>query len=83
MFAKGYQDDSIWTHMGPLYISLIKKIDKKLAKYYINKYTKIIEENKNYLEIFDSKGKPFKTLFYYSDESMIWAANYLTLIKEL
>jgi len=83
IFAKSYQDDSIWTHIGLLYISLIKKIDKKLAKYYINKYTKIIEENKNYLEIFDSKGKPFKTLFYYSDESMLWAANYLTLIQEL
>jgi len=39
----------------------------------------LIETNRNFLELFDNKGKPFKSKFYHADESMLWAANYLTL----
>lgn len=81
LFVDGYERDSIWMHMGPIYIELVKKVDKKLASRYINKYTNVIEDNRNYFEVFDSKGKPFKSPFYYSDEGMLWAANYLALLK--
>jgi len=39
----------------------------------------LIEQHGNFLEVFDSKGKPFSTPFYYCDSGMLWAANYLTL----
>lgn len=78
-FTQSYEKDSIWMHMGPLYVSLVKKVDKKLAKKYKDIYTQLIEKHQNYLEIFNAQGEPFKTAFYYSDEGMLWAANYLTL----
>lgn len=79
VFVPGYERDSIWMHMGPLFIGLVKKIDKNKAAHYVNKYAEIIEKHKNYLEVFNADGKPYKTLFYYSDESMLWAANYLVI----
>ncbi len=82
LFVLDYERDSLWMHMGPLYVSLVKNIDKDLFKKYVKSYTNIIEKNKNFLEVFDSRGNPFKSIFYYSDESMLWAANYLSLLKK-
>jgi hypothetical protein len=41
----------------------------------------LIKEHKNFLEVFNRKGKPFKNPFYIADESMLWAAKYLDLVK--
>ena len=78
-FAKNYERNTIWMHMGPLYVSLVKTVNPKLLNKYKSQYKKIIEKHKNYLELFNHKGKPYKTPFYYSDEAMSWAVNYLTL----
>ncbi|MBD3248493.1 hypothetical protein GF336_00425 [Candidatus Woesearchaeota archaeon] len=78
-FAGDYEHDCIWMHMGPLYIKSVRKIDAEKAKEYKLKYKEIIEKHRNFLEVFDKDGKPYRNLFYYTDESMLWAANYLTL----
>ena len=78
-FTKDYETNSIWMHMGPLYVKLVKKVDKKKYNEYVKTYTKVIEDNRNFLEVFDSKGGVYKTPFYYSDESMLWAANFLKI----
>jgi len=83
LFVPGYEQSTIWTHMGPLFIEVVSKINKQRAKEYLLQYKEMIEKYKNYLEIFDRKLKPYKTPFYYSDESMLWAANYLALSKNL
>lgn len=79
LFMRNYERNTIWTHMGPLYIALLKKVNKDQAKRHIQTYTKTIETYKNYLEVFAPDGKPFTTPFYHSDQGMLWAANYLTL----
>ena len=79
----GYEQSAIWTHMGPLFIEVVAKIDKGMARKYLLQYKETIEKHGNYLEIFDRKMKPFTSPFYYSDESMLWAANYLALSKRL
>ena len=79
IFLHNYERDSIWAHMGPLYIKILKKTNKEDAEKAKAAYTKTIETYKNYLEVFNSYGKPFTTPFYRSDEGMLWAANYLTL----
>lgn len=81
MFAKGYEEKSIWTHMGPLYIQLVQKIDKRKAKVYLNQYKRLIEQHQNYLEVFNSKGKPFKRTLYITDEGMLWSSMILEMIK--
>jgi hypothetical protein len=78
-FVPNYETNTCWMHMGPLYVQIVKKIDKKKAKEYKKKYKELIETNRNFLELFDNKGKPFKSQFYYADESMLWAANYLKI----
>ncbi len=78
-FLRNYESNAIWMHMGPLYVKLLQEVDQNRAKQYKEKYKQLIEEHKNFLEVFDEKGKPFSTPFYYCDSGMIWAANYLTL----
>lgn len=73
-FAKDYERDTVWGHLGPLYIQVIKKADKRLAAYYLSQYKTIIERNKNYLELFFPDQKPYCTFWYHADESMLWAS---------
>lgn len=79
LFMHNYELDTIWTHIGPLYISLLKKANPILARQYIHAYTKMIESYKNYPEALTPKGKQFTAPFYHCDQGMLWAANYLTL----
>jgi len=78
-FVSGYEDTSIWMHMGPLYAQLVKKIDERKAEEHKKQYSELIEKYHNFLEVFDSSGRPFRSPFYYADEGMLWAANYLVL----
>ena len=79
IFFRNYESNTIWTHLGPLFIKLIQTVDKEKAAEYKQKYTEWIEKNKNYLEVFTPEGLPFKTPFYHCDSGMLWAANYLML----
>ena len=79
IFLRNYESNAIWMHMGPLYVKTLQQVDKERAKQYKEKYKRLIEQHKNFLEVFDQKGKPFSTPFYYCDSGMLWAANYLTL----
>lgn len=81
VFAPNYEGNSVWAHLGPLFIQLVKSIDRKKAEHYINQYKELIERHKNFLELYNPDGTPFKSLFYYADEGMLWAANYLALTK--
>ena len=83
ILAPDYETDSIWAHMAFPYIDLVSRIDKKKAKQYLHLYKKLIEKHKNFLEVYTKQGKPYKTLFYITDESMLWAANYLFLSRKL
>lgn len=74
-----YETDSIWIHLGLCFIESVMKFDKKLGKKYLDMYTKNIEEQMNFTELFDSEGKPFVRRLYATDDTMIWAAKYLEL----
>ena len=82
IFVKGYEQDAIWAHMGPIYISLIKRIDKNKFWGHIEQYRRIIKKHGNYLEVFTCSGEPYKSPFYYADEGMLWASMFLELIKK-
>ena len=79
IFLLNYESNAIWMHMGPLYVKLLKHVDKERAKHYKHKYTELIEKHQNFLEVFNPDGTPFRTPFYYCDSGMLWAANYVTL----
>ncbi|MAG73281.1 hypothetical protein CL620_03135 [archaeon] len=79
IFLRNYESHAIWMHMGPLYMKLLKHVDKELYEKHKKTYTELIETHGNFLEVFTAKGKPFSTPFYYCDAGMLWAANYLVL----
>ena len=81
LFASNYQGNSVWIHLGLCFLDVVAKFDKKLMKEYLRKYTEVIEENRNFLELFKTNGQPYKTFFYRADEGMLWAAKYLELKK--
>lgn len=74
-----YQTHSIKTHMGGLYLHVVKNVDEMLFEEYYKRYAALIEKHGTYLENFTSSGEPICSRFYYSDEGNIWAANFLTL----
>tara|TARA_Y100000310_G_scaffold316956_1_gene369282 strand:+ start:3006 stop:4058 length:1053 start_codon:yes stop_codon:yes gene_type:complete len=79
IFARDYESNAIWMHMGPLYVKLVKEVDLGLYEKYEKQYTNLIEHHQNYLEVFNKEGKPYSSPFYYCDSGMLWACNYLTL----
>ncbi|MFH0870765.1 MAG: hypothetical protein V1866_06955 [archaeon] len=81
--AGNYERDAVWAHAGLMYIKVVAEADKALAKGYLAEYERQMLRHKNFLEVYDRSGKPFKTIAYYTDESMLWAANYLSLRKLL
>lgn len=80
--AKNYEGDVAWMHMGPLYVDIVGGVNKKLQNNYMRQYKKIIMKYGNFLEVFNKDGTPFKTFWYYSDESMSWCANYFNLLRK-
>ena len=82
LFMRNYERDAVWLHLGPLFISVVKRVDKQKAQSYIESYTKLIETYKNYPEVLTAAGKPFTAPFYHCDQGMLWAANYLALNEE-
>ena len=81
-FVQGYEKDTIWWHMMPIFLRVVKELDKGVFEMYLENVKKIIEKEKNYLEVFNSQGEPLKSKFYYCDEGMIWASMLLALMKE-
>jgi hypothetical protein len=82
-FAKDYETDSIWMHIGLIYIDILSKVNREAAKMYLISYKTLIDVHKTFLEVYDKKGKPYKSLFYYTDEGMIWIAYFLELYERL
>lgn len=77
LLTSNYEGNSIWAHLGLCYIDVAAKVNKNVAKKYVEQYRKQIEQHKNFLELYDPDGKPYKTLFYYTDAGMLWAVKWL------
>jgi hypothetical protein len=84
VFAPNYEGNTIWAHMGLLYIQLLSKINPALAQKHVESYRKHVEQYGTFLELYEPDGKqPYRSLFYVADEGMLWAANLLVLLKKL
>lgn len=81
--VKNYQFQTIWPMVALPYMNVVSKVNKGLTKHYLKQYQDLIKKHKTFLEVYDSKKKPFKTTFYICDEGMLWASMYLTLSKKI
>jgi hypothetical protein len=83
-FASNYEGNTIWAHMGLLYIQLLSQINPVRAKQHTLAYKQLVENYKNFLEVYSPDGrKPYRSIAYACDEGMLWAANLLVLIQKL
>jgi len=82
ILVPNYEGNAIWTNLGQCFIDVVKKIDKEKSGEYLGQYIKNVEKYKNYLEVFNPDGTPYRALFYYSDEAMLWSANLLDSMKK-
>jgi len=76
----GYESTTTWTHLGVLYIEVLKKRKKKLYLKHHEQYRELIERHRNYLEVFKN-GKPYSNLFYQSCDDMLWCSVWLAAEK--
>lgn len=83
LFAPNYQGTAVWIHIGMCYMEVLANFDIKRTRFHVNQYHRLIKEHRNFLEVYDKKGKPYKTLFYKSDESMLWVSVYLALRRRV
>ncbi|MFC1741700.1 hypothetical protein ACFL3V_04155 [Nanoarchaeota archaeon] len=81
LLAGDYERDTVWIHLGACFLDVISRFDKKKLKQFLAQYEANIKKYGNFLEVYDRNGKPFKTLFYVTDESMLWVSKYLALKK--
>ncbi|HYD03529.1 MAG TPA: hypothetical protein VEC16_04475 [Alphaproteobacteria bacterium] len=82
IFAPDWEKNTSWAMLGLAYISVVSRLDRDMAKKYLKHYQDKIIEYKSFIELYD-EGKPYKSLFFTSDESMLWASMYLDLKKKL
>ncbi len=76
-FAPNYEGNAIWTHLGFCFLDIVMQADKKQAEGYIADYAKLIEKHANVLEVFHPDGTPYKRLFYFRDDGLLWAVKFL------
>jgi hypothetical protein len=79
IFAPNYEGNTIWAHMGLLYIAKLKEIDKDYARVCVSWHRDLVERYGTFLEVYEPDGRsPYRSPFYVADEGMLWAANLLT-----
>ena len=83
LLAPNYEGTTLWIHLGLCYLEVLATVDKKETARHISTYTRLIEKNKNFLELFNEDGTPYKSKLYQADESMLWASMYLNLKNQL
>jgi GH15 family glucan-1,4-alpha-glucosidase len=80
--APNYEGNTIWMHLGLVFIEVLHKFDKKKAQKYIDVLTGLVDRHKNFLELYNPDGTIYHTLLYSSDESMVWAVMLLRYLEK-
>ncbi|MBI4454261.1 hypothetical protein HY636_06475 [Candidatus Woesearchaeota archaeon] len=85
LFARNYEGNTIWMHLGLCYLDVIAMADRKLFNIYLNqclnKYKELIKTHKNFLEVYNADGTVYTTPFYLCDDSMLWCSKFLELVN--
>ncbi len=82
-FTNSWELDTVWMHLGNLYLQVLARYDAQLATHYLGRHQALIERVHGYPEVLTKTGELHKSIFYHSDTSMLWAANWLALAKQL
>jgi hypothetical protein len=78
-----YQGTTAWTSLGSIYLQLLHHVDPAAARVPIERYLTWIERDGTFWEVLDgATGQAYRSSFLtQSDESMLWSAIFLDLIR--
>ncbi len=77
-----WQTDAVWTSLGLDYLAILKKFKHPSFLIQLKQYQNLIERLSCFPEVIDSKSKTlFQSSLIETDDSMIWAASLLNLLK--
>jgi hypothetical protein len=81
LFTPNYQGDPSWTQLGPVYLHLLKDIDRPKMEQHRASMSALIDRDRSYLELYCRDGRPYRgrAFLYHADEGMIWASMFLDL----
>ncbi len=71
--APGYETKCSWSHLGLIYLQLLKKAMEEEYEKVRETFFSILERDKNLFEFFLGT-RPYKSLLYVSDEAMLWSS---------
>ncbi|MBU0536506.1 MAG: hypothetical protein KKE20_06050 [Nanoarchaeota archaeon] len=75
-----YERDSVWMNVGLCFLDCLARFEKKKElERYVKQYSGLVEKHKNFLEVYDHKGRPFRNVFYRCDAGMLWAVNMIKI----
>ncbi len=83
LLVPNYEGTTLWIHLGLCYLTVLAQTDKRATAKHLDTYTKLVAKHKNFFELFNEDGTPYKSKYYQSDESMSWASIYLDLSQQI
>ncbi len=82
LVSGGYHGNACMTELGVIFLWIISKHERIMTRKYLDVYLEMVEKYNNFLEVFDSTGKPFITPFYRYDEGMLWVSVFYQILEE-
>jgi len=79
----GWERDTAWLFLGNLYLQVLVRLEPEQAKRLLERHRRLIERHQCYPEVVDRTGELHRSLLFHADDSMLWAANYLALERQL
>lgn len=75
-----WENDAVWTHIGLLYLHVIKEAAPAAYERHLRSYVRVLERDKTLFELYTPCGRPYASWWYMADEAMLWAANLQVLL---
>jgi len=82
-WSGGWERDTMWLHLGNMFMQVVARYDTKLARAYLEHFEELITRERNYPEVLTKEGRPHTGPFFHADDSMLWACNFLALSEQL
>jgi len=81
IFNYGYERDVCWMHLGMLFLDVLETYKHPAYEKMLLRMNSLVKKQKNFLEVYSDDGKPFRSLLYVSDGSMLWSSMLLYHLK--
>ncbi len=82
VMASNYQGNTIWTMLGVAFLWVLHERDDPRTEEYLRRYERILERDRNCIEIYNPDLTMYNALAYTYDEGMSWFAPLYRVLDE-